>query len=51
MRPSGALSADTSKNTFIPQKVFINSFCISQFPHKFVNLVTIKDKLTDVYVD
>ena len=35
----------------ISQKVFIKSFCISQSPHKSVNLlfvhVTIKDKLTN----
>ena len=33
------------------QKVFIKSFCKSQFPHKFVNLffilVMMKDKLMD----
>ena len=35
---------------FISQKVFIKSFCKSQFPHKYVNLffisVTTTDKLT-----
>jgi len=37
---------------FISQKEFKQSFCKSQFPHKFVNLflkfVIIKDKLTDL---
>ena len=36
----------------ISQKVFIKSFCKSQFPHKSVNLffilVIIKDKLTNL---
>ena len=36
----------------ISQKVFIKSFCRSQFPHKSVNsfliLVMIKDELTDL---
>ena len=36
----------------VPQKVFIKSFCKSQFQHKFVNLffilVIVKDKLTDL---
>ena len=36
----------------ISQKVFINSFCTSRFPHKSVNLffksVMIKDELTDL---
>ena len=35
---------------FISQKVFVKSFCKSQFPHKFVNLfftsAKVKDKLT-----
>ena len=37
--------------TFISQRVFIKSFCKSQFPHQFVTLfftfVMIQDKLTD----
>ena len=36
----------------ISQKVFVKSFCRSEFPHKSVNLfyvlVIIKDKLTDL---
>ena len=39
----------------ISQKVFINTFRQSQFPHKFVNLLfmsaRIKDKLTNLYGD
>ena len=40
-------------NTLISHKVFLKSFCKSQFPHKSVNLffisVTVKDKLTDLW--
>ena len=36
----------------IPKKVFIKSFCTSQFLHKFVNdffmIVIMKDKLTNL---
>jgi len=35
----------------ISHKVFVKSFCKSQFPHKFVNffiLVIMKDKVTDL---
>ena len=37
---------------FISHKVFMKSFCRSEFPRNFVNLVlilvTVKDKLTDL---
>jgi len=40
--------------SLISQKVFLKSFCKSQFPHKSVNLffilVIVKDKLTDLWV-
>ena len=52
----GGNDADTNTirpALFIPQKVFIKSFCKSQFPHKFVNLSFIitktKNKLTDLW--
>ena len=45
-------TVDWSRPDLISQKVFIKSFCKSQFPHKSVNLffisVMIKDKLTDL---
>ena len=47
-------STDTcSTHNSISHKVFLKSFCISQFPHKFVNSfctsVIVKDKLTDLW--
>ena len=39
----------TPPETFILHEVFINSFCISQFPHKsvlFISVIIKKDKLT-----
>ena len=40
-------------NTLISHKVFLKSFCKSQFPHKFVNLffilIKVTDKLTDLW--
>jgi len=41
-----------SRAAFISQKLFLESLCKSQFPHKSVNLsfilVNIKNKLTDL---
>jgi hypothetical protein len=50
--PGMACYAGMQDRVLISQKVFTTSFCISQFPHKLVNLVfilvTIKDKKTDL---
>jgi len=48
MRGAGSLPS-----TFVLQKVFIQSFCKGQFPHKFVNLsfiiTNMENKLTDLW--
>jgi len=48
----GLQPARIGEARFEAQKVFIKSFCKSQFPHKFVNLffrlVILKDKLTEL---
>ena len=42
-------SQETLNPNLISQKVFLKSFCKSQFPLKFVNVVIVKDKLTDLW--
>ena len=44
---------ERAPSVFIPQKVFLKSFCESRFSHKSVNLfsisVIVKEKLTDLW--